>query len=64
MLLEPPRVLGSELPTPLPDGLARNGNSPLRGDFLNVAQTQGEPLLQTDVVADDFRRNPVAGIVV
>ena len=51
---EPPSVLGAELPTPLPDGLVGDGDSPLREEFLNVAKTQGEPVVQPDAMTDDF----------
>ena len=59
---EPSSVLGAELPTPLPDGLVGDGDSPLREEFLNVAKTQGEPVVQPDAVTDDFARKPEASI--
>ena len=36
--LELPCVLGSELPTPLPDGVVGSDDSPLRQEFLDVAE--------------------------
>jgi len=64
MLLEPPSVLGSELSAPLPDGLMRDDDSPLREDFLNISEAQGEPVVQPDAVTDDLRREPIAAISV
>ena len=57
---EPSSVLGAELPTPLPDGLVGDGDSPFREEFLNVAKTQGELVVQSDAVTDDFARKPEA----
>ena len=57
-------MLGSELPTPLPDGLVGDRDSPLRQEVLNITETQGEPVLQPDAVADDLTREPVAAIAV
>ena len=60
ILVEPesPSVLGAELPTPLPDGLVGDDDYPLREKLLNVAKTQGEPVVQPDAVTDDFARKP------
>ena len=41
-----------------------DGDSPLREQFLNVAQTQGKPIVQPDTVTDDSRGEPVAVILV
>ena len=37
-----------------------DGDPPLREQFLNVAQTQGEPIVQPDSMTDDFRGEPVS----
>ena len=57
-------VLRSELPTPLPDGLMGDGDSPLRQQILHVAETQGKPVVQPNAVADDLTREPVAAMAV
>jgi hypothetical protein len=49
-----------EPPTPLPDGLIRDVDPPLRDQFLDVAQAQAEPIAQPDGVTDDLRREPVS----
>ena len=56
MTLGLPGVFRPELPTPLPDGLVGDGDSPVREQFLNVAQTRGEPKVQPDAVTDDLSR--------
>ena len=63
-MLEIPCVLGSELPTPLPYGLVGDDDSPLRQEFLDVAEAEAEPVVQPDAVTDDPRRKPIATIVV
>jgi hypothetical protein len=62
MLLEPPSVLGSEIPVPLPDGLLRDQDAPLGEEFLDVSEAQGEPMVQPNAVADDFARESVAAV--
>ena len=59
-----PRVLRSELPTPLPDGLVGDDDSALRQEFLDVAEAQGESMVQPNAVADDFAREPVAAVAI
>jgi hypothetical protein len=59
-----PRVLRPELPTPLPNSLVGDDNPALRQEFLDVAEAQGESVVQLDTVADDLRRKPVAMIAV
>src|SRR5262249_30681909 len=46
------RVGGAELPTPLMDGLVRDGDAPLRHQLLDVAQAQTEAVVQPDAMAD------------
>jgi hypothetical protein len=59
-----PRVLRPELPAPLPNSLVGDDNPALRQEFLDVAEAQGESVVQLDTVADDLRRKPVAMIAV
>jgi len=62
MLLEPPSVLGSELPAPLPDGLVGDQDAPLREALLYGSEAQGEPMVQPNAVTDDFARESVAAV--
>ncbi len=62
--LELPSVLGSKLPTPLPDRLVGDEDASLREEFLDISVAQGEPVVQPDAMADDLRREPIAAIPV
>jgi len=55
-----PRVLGSELPAPLPDGLVGKDDPPLRQEFLNVAKAQGKPMVLPNAMADDCTKRYAA----
>ncbi len=53
-------VFGSELPTPLPDGLVGDDDASLRQEFLDVPEAQREPVVKPDGVTDDLRRESVS----
>ncbi len=53
-------VLGTELPTPLPDGLVGDDDSTLREELLDIAEAQARPMVEPNTVSDDLRRKPVA----
>lgn len=57
---EAPRILWSERPTPLPHGLVGHDDPPLREEFLDIAEAEGETVIQPDCVTDNDRRKPVA----
>jgi hypothetical protein len=47
----------------VPDGLVGDGDAPLGKKVFDVAETEGEPEVEPDGVADNRRREPVAWIV-
>ena len=51
---------GSELDTPLAEGLMANLNAALVQQFLHVSVTQGKAVVQPDRVLDDCHRETVA----
>lgn len=55
-------VFGSELSTPLPDGLVGDGDAPLREEFFDIAEAEREPMVQPHAVTDDFTRESVAAV--
>ncbi len=59
---EIPCVFRSKLPTPLSDGLVGDDDPPLRQEFLDIAETQAESVIEVDTMADDFAREPVAAV--
>jgi hypothetical protein len=61
----PPQLTGelrTELPTPAPDTLMRDGDAPLRQDQFHIPQAQAEHVIQPHSVADDLRREAVSRI--
>ena len=48
---EPPRVREAEGFAPVPDGLVRDGDAAVREEVFDVAEAQGEPVVEPDVVA-------------
>ena len=62
--LEFPCVLGSKLSTPLPDGLVGDDSSAFRQESLDVAEAQGESMVQPNAKADDFAREPVTTVTI
>lgn len=54
--------VGAELDTPLPDALAGNGDASLGQHQLHVAQAQAEDVVKPYGIADDCRREAVAGV--
>ena len=59
---EPPRVREAEGFAPVPDGFVRDGDSAVREKVFDVAEAQGEAVVEPDGVADDGGRESVAGI--
>jgi len=57
-----PRVLRAEGLTPLPNRLVGNDDATLREQVLGIAETQAEPVIQPDGVADDFRWKSVSSV--
>ena len=53
---QPPRVVGAELPAPLPHGFVRHDDAPLGKEILDIPEAQAVSVIQPDGVADDFRR--------
>ena len=61
--LEPTGILGTELLTPLPDGLVGNDNPSLCQEILDISEAQTEAVVDPDGVADDLRRKSVSVIL-
>jgi hypothetical protein len=59
---EVPRVVESELPTPLTYGFVRDDDSPLCQEVLNITETQTESVIQPNRVTDDLGRKPVSAV--
>jgi hypothetical protein len=55
-------ILGTELPTPLPDGLVRDHDPSLYQKILDVSEAQAEAVVEPDGVADDLRRESVSSV--
>ena len=53
---QPPRVVGAELPTPLPHGFVRHYDAAFRQQILDIPEAQAVSVIQPDGVADDVRR--------
>ena len=49
---------------PVSDGLVRDRNAPLSEKVFDVAEAEGEPVVEPDSVADNRGREPVAWIAV
>jgi CheY-like chemotaxis protein len=60
---EPPRVGRTEDLAPVPDGLVRQRDAALGEEVFDVAEAEGEPVVEPDGVADHRGREPVAWIV-
>ena len=54
--LQPPGVIGAELPAPLPNGFVRHDEASLGKEILDIPEAQAVSVIQPDGVADDFRR--------
>jgi hypothetical protein len=55
---EPPRVLEAEGFAPVPDGFVRDGDGALGEEVFDVAEAEGEPVVEPDGVADNGAREP------
>ena len=51
-----PRVIGAELPAPLPNGFVRHDDASLGEEILDIPEAQAVSVIQPDGVADNFRR--------
>ena len=58
--LEPTRILGTELPTPLSDGFLGNQDPPLCQEIFDITEAQAEAVVEPDGVADDLRGKSVS----
>ena len=54
--LQPPGVVGAELPAPLPNGFVRHDEASLGKEILDIPEAQAVSVVQPDGVADDYRR--------
>ena len=54
--LQPPGVIGAELPAPLPNGFVRHDEASLGQEILDIPEAQAVSVIQPDGVADDVRR--------
>ena len=54
--LQPPGVVGAELPAPLPNGFVRHDDAAFGQQILNIPEAHAVSVVQPDGVADDFRR--------
>ena len=52
----------SEFLTPVSDRFIRNNDSALREQVFYVSKAQGEPMVEPNSVADDFRRKAMASV--
>ena len=59
-LLETPGIVGSEFPTPAPNGLVRNNDSAFGQKVFHITEAQTEAMIDPYGVADDFRREAVS----
>ena len=53
---QPPRVVGAELPAPLPHGFVRHDDAPLGKEILDIPEAQAVSVIEPYGVADDGRR--------
>jgi hypothetical protein len=60
--LQPAGVLGSELPTPLTNGLVRDRDSALSQGDPRRCGSSAEPEVEPDGMANDLGREPVAAV--
>ena len=64
--LQPPGVIGAELPAPLPNSFVRHDDAAFGQQILDIPEAQAASVIQPDGVADDFRRKAMpkgSGIV-
>ena len=54
--LQPPGVIGAELPAPLPTRFVRHDDAAFGQQILDIPEAQAVSVIQPDSVADDFRR--------
>ena len=54
--LQPPGVVGAELPAPLPNRLVRHDDASLRQQILDIPEAQAVSVVEPDGMADDVRR--------
>ena len=59
---EAPGVGTAEGVAPVPDGFVSDGDAAVCEEVLDLAETETEPVVEPDGVADDDRREPIAGI--
>jgi len=60
--LQPPGVIGAELPAPLPNGLVRHDDASFGQQILDIPEAQAVSVVQTHGVADDVRRKAMPRI--
>ena len=60
--LQPPGVIGAELPAPLPHGFVRHDDAPLGKEILDITEAQAVSVIQPNGVADDVRRKAMPQI--
>ena len=54
--LQPPGVIGAELPAPLPNSFVRHDDAAFGQQILDIPEAQAVSVIQPDGVADDVRR--------
>ena len=54
--LQSPRVIGTELPAPLPNGFVRHDNAPFGQQILDIPEAQAVSVVEPHGVADDVGR--------
>ncbi len=59
---ERPGILGTELPTPLPDALVGDGDPPFCEEIFDIPEAQTETMLEPDGVADDLGWESVSAV--
>ena len=59
---EPPGVREAEGLAPVPNGFVRDGDAAVREEVFDIAEAQGEAVVEPDGVADDGGRKSVARI--
>ena len=62
LALQPPGLVGAELPAPLPNGFVRHENAPFGQQILDVPEAQAVSVVQPHRVADDGRRKAMPQI--
>ena len=53
--LQPPGVIGAELPAPLPNSFVRHDDAAFGQQILDIPEAQAVSVIQPDGVADDFQ---------